>query len=60
MTVNLADSKLLKENPPTNLQLTFESEMTEVLKSRTSNPVSLEPPGPRAQATRRLWGPECF
>ena len=28
MTVNLADSKLLKENPPTNLQLTFESEMT--------------------------------
>ena len=28
----------------------------EVLKSRTSNPVSPEPPGPRAQAPRRLCG----
>ena len=32
----------------------------EVLKSRTSNPVSPEPPGPRAQAPRRLWGREWF
>ena len=28
----------------------------EVLKSRTSNPVSPEPPGPCAQAPRGLWG----
>ena len=31
----------------------------EVLKSRTSNPVSPEPPRPRAQAHWRLWGREC-
>ena len=34
----------------------------EVLKSSTSNAVSLvspEPPGPRAQAPRGLWGREC-
>ena len=30
----------------------------EVLKSRTSNRVSPDPPGPRAQASRRLWGRE--
>ena len=31
----------------------------EVLKYRTSNPVSPETPGRRAQAPRRLWGREC-
>ena len=31
----------------------------EALKSRTSNPVSPETPGLRAQAPRRLWGREC-
>ena len=31
----------------------------EVLKSRTSNPVFSEPPGPRANAPRRLGGREC-
>ena len=30
----------------------------EVLKSRNLNPVSPEPPGPRAQAPRRPWGRE--
>ena len=30
----------------------------EVLKSRTSNRVSPDPPGPRAQGSRRLWGRE--
>ena len=32
----------------------------EVLKSRTSNPSSAVPPGPRAQAPRRLWEREWY
>ena len=52
MTENLADSKLWKDNPPSYF---WRQKWPEVLKSRTSNPVSPEPPGPRAQAPRRLW-----
>ena len=32
----------------------------EVLKSRTSNPLSAGPPGPRSQAPRRLRGREWY
>ena len=37
-----------------NLLLNRKSQ--EVLKSKSSNPMPPEPPGPRAQAPRRLWG----
>jgi len=45
--------KALKRQPS---KLLLNRKWPEVLKSRTSNPVSPEPPGPRAQAPRRLWG----
>ena len=47
--------KALKRQPS---KLLLNQKWPEVLKSRTSNPVSPEPPGPRAQAPRRLWGRE--
>ena len=46
MTVNLCDSKLLKGISPNLLLI---RKRPEVQKSRTLNPVSSEPPGPRAQ-----------
>ena len=55
ITGHLGDSKLFKRE---SSNLLLNRKWTEVLKSRTSNPVSPEPPGPRSQAPRRLWGRE--
>ena len=55
ITGHLGDSKLFKRE---SSNLLLNRKWTEVLKYRTSNPVSPEPPGPRSQAPRRLWGRE--
>ena len=54
--LNLQSLKLLQEQVNAIRNVVENQKWPEVLNTRTSNLVSPEPPGPRTQAPRRLWG----
>ena len=56
--LNLQSLTLLQEQMKAIRNVVENQKWPEVLKSRTSKPLSPEPPGPCAQALRRLWGRE--
>ena len=56
--LNLQSLTLLQEEVNANRNVVENQKWPEVLKSRTSNHVSPEPPGPLSQAPRKLWGRE--
>ena len=56
--LNLQSLTLLQEQVNATRNFVENQTWPEVLKSRTSNPVSPESPGPRAQAPRGAWGRE--